>query len=205
MRNIFKKFFSVDKISLISTFLEKKNPTILEIGVHKGQFSKLLFENFKPKKLVLVDPWKAFKQPIYQNSWYGNKDKSAQIKQNQYYNNLNKLFKIEISKKNIILKRQTSDHFFKKNKMKFDLIYIDGNHLKNYVKRDIKNSLKFLNKDGLIVLDDYAMTGWWKDGVTKAVKYMKKKGLVKILAKHSFLSYHHQCIIRPSNLNLNDD
>ena len=85
--------------------------------------------------------------------------------------------------------------------MKFDLIYIDGNHLKNYVKRDIKNSLKFLNKDGLIVLDDYAMTGWWKDGVTKAVKYMKKKGLVKILAKHSFLSYHHQCIIRPTNLN----
>lgn len=203
MRNIFKKFFSVDKTSLISMFLEKKNPTILEIGVHKGQFSKLLFENFKPKKLVLVDPWKAFKQPIYQNSWYGNKDKSAQVKQNQYYKNLNKLFKTEIVKKDIILKRQTSDQFFKKNKIKFDLIYIDGNHLKSYVKREIKNSLKFLNKKGLIVLDDYSIIGWWKDGVTKAVEYMKKKGLVKILAKHLFLNYHHQCIIKTCNYNLN--
>ena len=195
MRNIFKKFFFVDKISLISRYVKKKNPAILEIGVHQGQFSKLLLKSFKPKKLVLVDPWKVFEQTIYQDSWYGNRDKMGQVKQNKYYNDLKKLFKKEINKKKIILKRQTSDKFFKKNNSKFDLIYIDGNHLKSYVIRDINNSIKFLNEGGLIILDDYAMSGWWKDGVTRAVEHFKKKGSIKILAKHSLLSYHHQCII----------
>ena len=48
----------------------------------------------------------------------------------------------------------TSDDFFLKNKKNFDIIFIDGLHEYRQVMRDIKNSLKFLNKDGVILLHD---------------------------------------------------
>jgi hypothetical protein len=50
----------------------------------------------------------------------------------------------------------TSDDFFKtySNVLKFDLIFIDGMHLCEYVYNDIQNSLKCLNKNGMIVCHD---------------------------------------------------
>tara|TARA_B110000977_G_scaffold87030_1_gene115886 strand:- start:776 stop:1453 length:678 start_codon:yes stop_codon:yes gene_type:complete len=50
--------------------------------------------------------------------------------------------------------RKTSDEFFKNNKETFDLVFIDGLHEYSQVKKDILNSLKFLNKDGLILVHD---------------------------------------------------
>ena len=50
--------------------------------------------------------------------------------------------------------RLTSDQFFNKNKETFDCIFIDGLHIYKQVKKDIQNSLKFLNKDGIILLHD---------------------------------------------------
>ena len=39
--------------------------------------------------------------------------------------------------------RDTSDNFFKFNKTKFDIIFLDGLHHYHQVKKDIKNSLFF--------------------------------------------------------------
>ena len=50
--------------------------------------------------------------------------------------------------------KMTSDDFFRDNKEKFDLIFIDGLHETNQVDRDIENSLKFINKGGTILLHD---------------------------------------------------
>ena len=46
--------------------------------------------------------------------------------------------------------RKTSDKFFLENKEKFDLIFIDGLHHYNQVKKDIANSLVALNDKGVI-------------------------------------------------------
>ena len=48
----------------------------------------------------------------------------------------------------------TSDDFFKQNKEKFDIVFIDGLHLCEQVYKDIKNSLNCLNPNGVIVLHD---------------------------------------------------
>ena len=48
--------------------------------------------------------------------------------------------------------RKTSDEFFKDNKSYFDCIFIDGLHEYDQVKKDINNSLKFLEKGGVIFL-----------------------------------------------------
>ena len=50
--------------------------------------------------------------------------------------------------------RKTSDDFFKTCKEKFDLIFIDGLHHYDQVKKDILNSLNFLKKNGLILVHD---------------------------------------------------
>jgi hypothetical protein len=50
--------------------------------------------------------------------------------------------------------RMTSDQFFKQNKKKFDLIFIDGLHEADQCERDIKNALECLNENGSIVCHD---------------------------------------------------
>lgn len=50
--------------------------------------------------------------------------------------------------------RMTSDEFFKQNKDKFDIVFIDGLHLNEQVKKDIENSLACLNEAGTIVCHD---------------------------------------------------
>jgi hypothetical protein len=65
---------------------------------------------------------------------------------------------IVISKKkgNYELWGMTSDEFFdiNNNKFKYDLIFIDGLHHADQVKRDFENSLKCLNDNGFIVIHD---------------------------------------------------
>ena len=50
--------------------------------------------------------------------------------------------------------RDTSDNFFKTNKDKFDIIFIDGLHHYEQVIKDINNSLKILNNNGHILVHD---------------------------------------------------
>ena len=58
----------------------------------------------------------------------------------------------KIESSNII--KKTSDEFFKDNDKKFDIIFIDGMHQVEYILKDFNNSVKFLNKNGIIFLDD---------------------------------------------------
>ena len=48
----------------------------------------------------------------------------------------------------------TSDEFFEQNKEMFDIIFVDGLHTEEQATIDIKNSLKFLNKNGSIIVHD---------------------------------------------------
>jgi tRNA G37 N-methylase Trm5 len=51
--------------------------------------------------------------------------------------------------------RMTSDNFFKINKKKFDVIFIDGLHTYKQCQKDLINSVKFLNDDGIIIFHDF--------------------------------------------------
>lgn len=50
--------------------------------------------------------------------------------------------------------QMTSDEFFAVNQDKFDIVFIDGLHEHNQVYKDIQNSLKVLNPNGVIILHD---------------------------------------------------
>ena len=190
------RLFRKKRIDVIEKFFKINNSLILEIGIHKGDFSIVLLEKFKPKKLVLVDPWIVEKEKIYQSSGYGNFDGDSQKIQDSYYQNVKKKFGPQINKKQVEILRMKSSEAFMVLKNKFDLIYIDGNHLYNYVLEDLENSLNIINNNGLIILDDFMIKGWWDDGVTKAVNHLKELKKFKILHQHNFLNQHFQCILK---------
>ncbi len=50
--------------------------------------------------------------------------------------------------------KMTSDDFFKINTKKYDIVFIDGLHTAYQVSKDIFNSVKCLNNNGVIILDD---------------------------------------------------
>ena len=85
------------------------------------------------------------------------------------------------SSREIIKNTQVYSRLFRCRKNKFDFIYIDGNHLYEFVLKDILNSINCLNKNGIIVCDDFNSKGWWGDGVTKAVNEIVEKKKLKFL------------------------
>jgi hypothetical protein len=81
--------------------------------------------------------------------------------------------------------RLTSDDFFKTNKEKFDLVFVDGLHVYDQVKRDIINSLEVLNNNGAILIHDCLpqkiweqnvprMNGVWTGDVWKVIPFFRK-------------------------------
>jgi hypothetical protein len=60
--------------------------------------------------------------------------------------------------------RMTSDEFFRTNKEKFDVIFIDGMHTYQQVKVDFENAKRFSNEKGIVifhdVLPDNRYTAW---------------------------------------------
>jgi hypothetical protein len=64
--------------------------------------------------------------------------------------------------------KDTSDNFFKNNSDKFDIIFIDGLHEYDQVKKDINNSIKFLNNDGVIYLHDCMPESYIRQAVPRS-------------------------------------
>ena len=55
----------------------------------------------------------------------------------------------------IVIHKITSDEFFKTNTQTYNIIYIDGCHECDYIKRDMINSFKVLKPNGIMWMDDY--------------------------------------------------
>jgi predicted O-methyltransferase YrrM len=70
--------------------------------------------------------------------------------------------------KNLDVSFITSDSvaFLNKTDLRFDLIFLDGDHSKETVLKEIPRSLRVLNKSGVILLHDYFPDGkpLWSDG-----------------------------------------
>lgn len=74
--------------------------------------------------------------------------------QNQIFDNIQVKSKIGVDPVSGGNFKGTSDFFFSQNKKSFDCVFIDGLHHYDQVLKDIKNSLKFLNTGGIIILHD---------------------------------------------------
>ena len=124
-----------------------KPNNILEIGCYEGLSSVFFADNLlnhPNSTLTCVDPFMTME----------NNDHKKFLKNNEEAN-----FDFNISNCNnsekISIRKITSDKFFETNDKYFNFIYIDGCHDPDFIIRDMKNSFKYLVKDGIMWMDDY--------------------------------------------------
>lgn len=76
----------------------------------------------------------------------------------------------------------TSNDFFKENKNKFDLIFVDGLHVYEQVKQDILNSLECLNENGIIIAHDTFPKNEYEERYEYTID---EQELIKVLDKYN--------------------
>lgn len=153
-----------DRSQLINYLIKTYNfKTYLEIGLDDGYN----FKRIECESKESVDPY--FQEDHSKYDLTFNEDLPYEIKSMLTY-------------------RMTSDDFFKQNTKTYDIIFIDGLHTEEQVGRDIINSIKILNDNGLIVVHDCLpkskeaqmiprIQGEWNGTVWKAIVELTKQGI----------------------------
>jgi predicted O-methyltransferase YrrM len=140
-------FDSEIKGQLINFLNISDKNTILEIGSYEGLSSVFFADNFlnnDNSSLTCVDPFLNIT----------NND-HLKFLQNNEENNFDYNITVCNNKEKITVKKITSDEFFENNKNTYNFIYIDGCHECDYITRDMENSFKILDKNGIMWMDDY--------------------------------------------------
>ncbi len=157
-----------------------KNGVGAEIGVHLGDFSHLILDIAQPKKLYLIDPWKAFQSEEYQESWYGQS--TPQSAMDERHQGVCSRFQSRIQQGQVEVLRQFSNTALSSlADESLDFVYIDGDHTYEGAKQDLELSFAKLKKGGLMTGDDYGPGDWWQGGVKKAVDEFGWNSGVKLL------------------------
>lgn len=156
-----------------------------EIGVHLGDFSEEILTTIKPKVLHLIDPWEFQESPTYQKSLYGGEDGHGVEEMNQRYQGVCARFTGQIENGTIKIHRAYSNDALESfEDGALDWVYIDGNHLYDFVMQDLMLSFRKVRPGGYITGDDYGDGGWWQGGVKKAVdEFIKDNAVTPIAIK----------------------
>jgi len=160
-----ERMFFTDHISIweeILNSLKGKPNVTLEIGALYGGSSVYILEEFCKEE--------------------GSHHYIMDINTNEFIENNINPYKDKLT----YLLGESSDSFKKlkhndKSKEFLDLIYIDGNHMSNYVLEDAVNSFYSLKENGYIIFDDYG-GGWEQE------KYLQVKTAVDSF-NHSYYKY----------------
>jgi hypothetical protein len=159
-----------------------KNSVGAEIGVHLGDFSKQILDVVRPRELHLIDPWKHEESPVYKKAWYGGQANDGQLEMDNRYATVRARFDGEIRQGRVKIHRGYSQDILDQiPDGYFDWIYIDGNHLYEYVKSDLQLSFRKTRPGGYITGDDYTEGGWWAAGVKKAVDELAKEDTAQLI------------------------
>ena len=175
-------FISFDNRLMMINALIPEYATIAEIGVFKGHFALELLKR-NPKHLYLIDCWT--QGPMVSGDQDGNNVERVPDCE-QLYNNLKEQLKFY---PNVLMHRQYSTDFLpllKDNTL--DVVYIDGDHSYEGVKKDLEFSYPKVKKYGWIMGHDYEMNyaktkHTYNFGTKQAVDEFCAKHNLKIYAK----------------------
>jgi hypothetical protein len=163
-----------------------KNLKIAEIGVFKGEFSKIIFEELQPNELHLIDIFMG-------TECSGDKDGN-----NVIFTDLSKEYDLIVehfkTTNNVYIHKGNSQSVLNNFEDEyFDMIYIDGDHSYNGVKNDLNLSYNKIKSGGYICGHDYTTIMF--EGVVRAVNEFceEKKLKIKYLTKDGCPSF---CIVK---------
>ena len=112
----------------------------LEIGSFEGRSAVFVGELKNVKEVTCVDTFEG-------------SDEHNNINFDLVYKNCSENLKKLNKPYNLI--KDTSHNFFQKNNKKFNVIYIDGSHFYDDVKKDFINSMNYLDDGGILICDDF--------------------------------------------------
>lgn len=176
-------FLNSEIKNILENFLDKsKENKILEIGCFEGLSSVFFADHFlenPDSTLTCVDPFLTITDNDH-----------SKFLQNMEETNFD--FNISICKnfKKITVYKVTSDAFFKNNKKTYNFIYIDGSHEPDFIWRDMENSFKVLEKNGIMWMDDYN----GGDGIQ--IKNVMDKFLEKYKNQYKLIHQGYQLAIK---------
>jgi len=178
INNILYKLFKV-KIELLvprgtiiyaKDYFKRKPLNVIEIGTYEGDHAKSLIQNLNINKLYCIDPYDKYLDYSISESGLSSKVVKAEVTAR----NKLKRYKGKV----IFLKEFSENSTILKGSEMFDLIYIDGNHAYEYVKKDIELYYPLLVKGGILSGHDF----YEGCGVIKAVTEFCNKNNLSLMA-----------------------
>jgi len=147
-----------------------KSSVGVEIGVWAGDLSAAILRAVRPVRLHLLDPWAFAPDERYEQAWYGGARAGSQAEMDEVYKRVLQRFETEIADGAVVIHRSTSAEAAAGfEDASLDWVYVDGNHLYEYVRTDLELFAPKVRPGGLLAGDDYGAAGWWDDGVRRAV------------------------------------
>lgn len=144
MRSGYTKTGLEEMIRYIGNVIDIKESTIIEIGAYAGESTEIFATKFK--EVITIDP--------YVNDY----DKNDAACQYMDLVDVYKVFQSVTSKyPNIKHIKKTSDEAFEElQHIKVDVVYIDGLHTYEQVKKDILNYMPMIKSNGFLSGHDYS-------------------------------------------------
>lgn len=140
-----------------------KGSVCAEIGVHEGAFSAHILDAIEPERLHLIDPWT-------QGEGLFGDQAAEQASVDQRLAKVEERFAEELAAGRVRIHRALSSEIIGEfGDTYFDWIYVDGNHLYEFVKQDLELYYPKVKVGGYMAGDDYGTRGTWDNGVQKAV------------------------------------
>lgn len=186
-------------LSAVFDFIKLK-PTIIELGVLRGQNAEVMHKILNPEKMYLIDTWNAevsklafvpfdelppwLNPPEAHDNYYG-----GPVNQQETFDNIYKdcLARFAQYGNVHVIKQDTAEAFreFSKDKKKFNITYIDANHQYEWVLRDLMYWCNLVDDNGVIIMNDccFSQNGAKQNlGVLEATSsFIKRTDFVPVL------------------------
>lgn len=154
-----------------------------EIGVYRGRFSEQILRIARPRELHLIDPWKHEEGEVYRKALFGGRSQGGQAGMDACLERIRSKFARDIAVGRVVIHRGFSGEVISRfPDQYFNWIYIDGNHLYDFVRQDLEIAFRKTRAGGVICGDDYMDGGWWQGDVKKAVDEFIRERPVQVLA-----------------------
>lgn len=170
-----------------------KHPiNVLEIGARFGDSSKLILNKFDVARYVIIDPYESYDE-------YNEAGFNKQLKGGQgdviYEKVKQRLEKLSSNVKFIRKYSNDPNIMSELNGLRFDIIYIDGNHLYEYVLEDLETFYPLVSENGVLCGDDFhsrsVANDWLKTTSPATSEKMVYEAVTDFAKKHkiSYLQY----------------
>jgi len=130
-----------------------KNAVICEVGVGLGSFSRAMIDVCAPQHFIAIDNFRLHELREFwghpPSHWFGAKTHAGWYRDS---------FAAEIqSGRMTVIEAESDDALGQLDDASVDIIYIDGDHTYDAVRRDLAMAVRKIRPDGYLVINDYIL------------------------------------------------